>query len=594
MDGRSLGSAQRRLQLCAVSRLLMSAVICTTLTALHAQDYFEGVKPAQTSEKPTASFQGLLDGRKEFQSHCLKCHDAQKSMAANYDFQGWLDTIDRMVRDNEASVPQASRQPIATYLSLMAGTSMSGASNTSSTSSDEKANATKKNEIQDRQLIESGRGAFQTSCVSCHDAEKSLSKTKSKSDWLVTINRMATKQGASIPAGSFDSIATYLASLSGSSSSTSDKTTGNLGSDAGGGSLSVSGTFSPTWRGGNDNIQNGGFFPDTWLTANWTGKALSGQVTACVSCHTTAEGMGDRIELVEAKLRLDISSVFDQCARDDLKVAVEGGRFIVPFGAFASQSNPAVYRTVTRPLIYNMGQRVHDGDIGDPVLPMPYSDEGSNISIDRDLNGTWRLGMIGYVVNGLQSDRNGINFDQSRDYVANNNNPSFGSRVTLGTPRLNFGSSIITGQSSPSGGIDGVSDKLYYRIYGYDATYKIPSLFRMQFEYAHRESDRAAPEPDAFRVRDRVAGYYLEGEYYSQMFSRLSYIMRYDCQDRRSDYAPDESSIGLGSLTVSRFTYGVNLNLKRAGLVMINHERWNLPGGLERMDVLGVRWVYSF
>ena len=202
--------------------------------------------------------------------------------------------------------------------------------------------------------------------------------------------------------------------------------------------------------------------------------------------------------------------------------------------------------------------------------------------------------MIGYVVNGLQSDRNGINFDQSRDYVANNNSPSFGSRVTLGTPRLNFGSSIITGQSSPSGGIDGVSDKLYYRIYGYDATYKIPSLLRMQFEYAHRESDRAAPEPDAFRVRDRVAGYYLEGEYYSQMFSRLSYITRYDCQDRRSDYAPDESSIGLGSLTVSRFTYGLNLNLKRAGLVMINHERWNLPGGLERMDVLGVRWVYSF
>ncbi len=154
--------------------------------------------------------------------------------------------------------------------------------------------------------------------------------------------------------------------------------------------LSVFGAMSPLWRGGNNNIQNPGFFPDVWLGASWNdpNSPVSARATTCIACHTDG-GMGNRMELVEAVIRLDLAKAMG-CSRPQLKAAVEAGRFIVPFGAFASQSNPGVYRTVSRPLIFNMGQRVLDGVIGDPVLPMPYADEGSMASFAMPLFGDVR------------------------------------------------------------------------------------------------------------------------------------------------------------------------------------------------------------
>src|SRR5437763_946858 len=64
-----------------------------------------------------------------------------------------------------------------------------------------------------------------------------------------------------------------------------------------------------------------------------------------------------------------------------LKGGIDAGRFVVPFGAFSALSDPSLYRTVSTPLIFNMGQRIFNQDLGFPVLPMPYADEGINLNL---------------------------------------------------------------------------------------------------------------------------------------------------------------------------------------------------------------------
>lgn len=541
---------------------------------------------AKDSHGPSEDPNLLIQGRTNFSNYCLKCHDAAKSMSVAQDYEGWLKTVDEMSRKEDASIPQATHKSIATYLALLAGLDQV----TSASSGNANAEAKSKNSKVSEAEISLGRSEFNSRCTSCHDAEKSTSKSKSLVDWQATVQRMAGKQGANVPSSSVLPISAYLASLSSSSEKGSESSKLQTPS-----SVTVSGTISPTFRGGDPNIQNSGLFPDAWLGINWdSGKQLSGRITACVTCHTPGDGQGDRFEFVEAALRYDLSNCFGKCKAHDTKAAVEAGRFIVPFGAFSSQSNPGVYRTVSRPLIYNMGQRVHDGDLGDPVLPMPYADEGANLSFSRNITPGLRAGLNSYVVNGLQSDMNGINFDMSRDYVAINSHSTVGSRATLETKFLRFGGSVLTGQSSPSGGFQDLSDPFYYKVYGYDATLNVPGRFRFQFEYARRSSDRGSTAAPLFRTRDRVSGYYAESEYHFQSFKRVSFLTRYDNQDRRSLFAPDESSTGLSTFGVHRFTYGLNLNLNKAGLVMINHEHWSMPKELGKLDLVGVRWVYTF
>ena len=57
---------------------------------------------------------------------------------------------------------------------------------------------------------------------------------------------------------------------------------------------------------------------------------------------------------------------------------------------------------------------------------------------------------------------------------------------------------------------------------------------------------------------------------------------------------PPGSFLTIGTLGVSRFTYGFNFTLAGGSVLMINHEHWWLPDGLERTDVLGIRWVATF
>jgi len=130
-------------------------------------------------------------------------------------------------------------------------------------------------------LMASGREAFNRDCTACHDAQRALAKRTSVSGWRSTIRRMASKSGANIPTADWDAIATYLTAQG-------NPAVGTAGEGAAGGteksaadkdsetpSLSVFGTFSPLFRGGNDNLQNPGFFPKPGSVPRGSRKACS-------------------------------------------------------------------------------------------------------------------------------------------------------------------------------------------------------------------------------------------------------------------------------------------------------------------------------
>jgi hypothetical protein len=437
-------------------------------------------------------------------------------------------------------------------------------------------------------LIASGRAAFNVACTQCHDAERATSKRKDLAGWRATVRRMAGKSGADVPQSDWEAIAAYLTSLNQTASANGATATRNEQQ------LSVFATFSPTFRGGNDNLELGGFMPQTWVGAVWTqaNGPLSGRATACVTCHVEA-GNGHRVELVEAALRLDVAKWL--CKGDtNVKVNVDGGRFIVPFGAFSAQVNPGVYRTVSTPLIFNMGQRVAQSDIGDPVLPMPYADQGALINgslpIGERLNATFDS----YVVNGLRGTSTGIDFYESRNYVSNNKEPAVGGRMTFGGQWVRMGASLTSGRFNDDAGSGPHAQGLFYKIYGIDLTARYKDLARLQCEYAQRDSDRVVGLPGLLISRERVGGWYLEGEVRLLEKPRISFLMRYDMLNRDSVRPPPGSTLTTGDFSVTRITYGLNTVLPGGSLLMFNYEHWILPTPLHALEVLGVRWSATF
>jgi hypothetical protein len=487
------------------------------------------------------------------------------------------------------------------------------------------------NDLQKSRMISIGQSAFQNRCIQCHDADKSLQKSKGVVAWRATIARMARQDGADIPQSDWEPIAAYLASLAASSGV---DTSGSEGTEldmtkAEAPEVTVFGTVSPTLRTHGTEIQNPGFFGDVWAGVAWepNNGPLSAKMVACVSCHNEHdEGYLSRLEIVQASLTLNLGQLVrgdatrgrskssggglctgcgesnclppsrfahEPATDPQIEAFVEAGRMVVPFGAFSSQVNPGVYRTVSRPLMFNMGQRVYDENIGDPVLPMPYSDEGADLNIIVPLFDNVTMGIDAYVVNGLQGSNN-ISFDDSRDYVDNNRSPAVGGRWTVGNSTLRLGSSIIGGQFNSNSGTGPDNRGLDFLICGADVSYRFRDILRIQAEFAQRRTqsyyDFAAP----LYAKDRVSGWYLESELLLSRDARLSALMRWDQQGQRYGAFDPGSALPSSAFDVNRLTYGINWTVPGGSLLMLNIEHWFLPNGLNDMNVVGARWAVSF
>src|SRR5262249_42117478 len=118
----------------------------------------------------------------------------------------------------------------------------------------------------DPAVVSAGQAAFERGCLKCHDAARSLERTKDLAGWRATVKRMADKRGADIPTSDIEPIAVYLASRTAPSGAAAES--GRAGETARAGEATTSSfssfaTLSPLWRGGHDQLQNPGFGPLT-------------------------------------------------------------------------------------------------------------------------------------------------------------------------------------------------------------------------------------------------------------------------------------------------------------------------------------------
>ncbi len=546
-------------------------------------------KPAIQSDINLALVQ---QGGAAFNEYCISCHDAQKSFSATKNLAAWRETVRKMAAMEDSDIPERVHESIVQFLAAH-NAADSGAKNGTKRedAGGEKPAATTSKEKFDPALVQRGTTAFSNYCVSCHDAQKSTSQTKTVAGWRATVRRMVEKDGAQVPESVHEAISVYLASLgtSGTASGTGASETTPA--------FSMTGTLSAMYRAtGDGNLEDPGHFGDAWLGFAWQKQGpVSGRVTTCISCHSQGLQLGN-IELVEACARLDLNKLLGAGEEDKspIKANIEAGRFIVPFGAYYQQVNPGVNRAVTSPLIYNMGTRVYPNDLGDPVLPMPYSDSGASLNITAPFNDSTNITMNGYVVNGLNGGPGGIDFYQSRSYVDNNRWPSAGGRVTVGGANLRLGVSATGGRFNIDAGTGPLNQGMHYVIYGADAVFRWKDLIRVQFEYAERDSDRLQMNPTTSIFRDRIGGYYFEGEALVLRDWRISLFSRFDNQLTHSPSPPLGSQLTTGNFSVSRITYGVNWSLPGGSLLMVNLEQWLLPSGFNNINVLGVRWATTF
>lgn len=473
-----------------------------------------------------------------------------------------------------------------------------------------------------------GRTAFETTCTQCHDAQRSLQKQKSLSGWRATVRRMAAKDGADVWSGDFEAIAIYLAlfNMPANHKTTVERTPDSQGISPNNSNaqnsgdtdrrrvefvseiddvenpVTVSATISTLFRGAENNhsVENEGFFADVWVGLDWQPQSpVSGRVVACTSCHsedTSLMGGGFSFELVEASATLDlIRLVCGKPSTGDWEAKVKGGRFIAPFGAFAAMSHPGVYRTLTNPLMYNMGRRAF-GETGlagpprQPVLPMPYADEGMNFQAKIPLMGKTSAKLDLYGVNGLQQSGPDLRFfSASRSYVDNNSLPAVGGRLSVGNSTVRFGGSYMTGEAQPSGTPTG---PVIYQLSGADFTARFKDFVRVYLEYAIRTNTKKdSPFSPAAERRTMVYGVIAEAEVKLFDKPQIGLLGRFDTLEFRDTLFPGTIQT---EPSLERLTWGFNLPLPGGSLLILNHEHWNLVEPDRDMDVVGFRWVGTF
>jgi len=444
----------------------------------------------------------------------------------------------------------------------------------------------------DPELVRRGQGYFESSCTMCHDAQRATNKRKSLAGWLATVRRMAAQEDADIPADQHLAIATYLASLNpayqtaeegeeeAAEAPAEDETQAVAEeAEADVPPFTLNGTLSPVWRGTDPEVENKGFFPDVWVGIEWrpANSPVSGKVMVCSSCHGVNTGLG--VELVEAAATLDLCHLVTGKAPADrphcrTTAELSAGRILVPFGAFSGRVHPGVLRTVSLPLMYNMGRRVGPLGPGQPVINLPYSDEGANLHLEYDLTHDCDVTLDTYVVNGLQVGGPSV-FFFSRSYQDNNSSPAVGGRATVGTKKWRFGGSVTGGELQNEG-----EPLQTYTMAGGDVSFRHEDIFRAYYEYAIRKEDSFA----FFESESIAYGNLVEAEVLLLKKPKISFLARYDTLEHRGF---------LEHRSTDRFTYGLNWVLPGGSLLIVDHEHWMYDDRPSK-NILGLRWTAAF
>jgi hypothetical protein len=178
-------------------------------------------------------------------------------------------------------------------------------------------------------------------------------------------------------------------------------------------------------------------------------------------------------------------------------VDVKAGRWLLPFGAWNPISNPAQFKSVSRPLMY-LGHEERNIVLQGgprPILNDEHSDVGLQLSgqVER---GSAIYSYAAWASNGFQDTFGNypdawIDFRPSED---NNGSKSLGARLAVNVKALTLGASYTGGRYDPA-------NKYDYRIRGVDATWRGPAGLTLRAEYADNPIQRAPGDGGNIRRR---------------------------------------------------------------------------------------------
>ena len=285
---------------------------------------------------------------------------------------------------------------------------------------------------------------------------------------------------------------------------------------------------------------------------------VSFSTKACMSCHG--------IELEHFQMEFMPKTWFN----------VAAGRLAIPFGEFANRVDQSGHKTVSSPLIYDMGRMAYGErsamNLG--VIPLPYTDTGVMIYGQRFLGPiqAW------YGLYGVAGLRGGNDADwtamRALYYSDPNRVPSGGGRLVFtyaSDPGAFIGDSSIGG-SYTAGRYDQEA-LLDYEAWGVDASFQLGKL-TLRGEYAHRKTDLSTEASYPYELVDpwfTKEGWYAEAEV--PLGGWLGAVYRYDTLDRRGAPLPGSTELTPESHLV-RHTGGLVFTPAANTFVKLMWEYW--------------------
>lgn len=265
-------------------------------------------------------------------------------------------------------------------------------------------------------------------------------------------------------------------------------------------------------------------------------------------------------------------------------LTLDAGRIEVPFGDFWQRHDPASDAFLSKPLPYAMGHmlRYQADRFNLGVLPVPYVDEGATLSGDWWYRDALQVWYAVYAVNGLQSGapRDFTFKNQLGDggWSDNNDEPSWGGRLSLGYGAFTAGASVLRGTYDPESDFD-------YTVWGLDGSAWLRGV-QFRGEYVARENH--VLDADGARTLLRKKGFVVQAE--SPSVRHVSVVGRLDGLLRQG---PPLGTVNDESSGLVRWTAGVNVAPSMDWAMRLQFEHWRFTDFMES-DVVRVGIVTSY
>jgi hypothetical protein len=263
------------------------------------------------------------------------------------------------------------------------------------------------------------------------------------------------------------------------------------------------------------------------------------------------------------------------------KLNVQAGRIPVPFGEFSNRVDPSGHKTVSAPLIYDMGRMIYGEksamNLG--VLPLPYSDTGVLLYGQFFVADAIQVWYGGYGVSGLRGG-NDLDFIATRSlyYTDNNRVPAGGGRIVMTYASGGGGilGDVSLGGSATAGRYDRDA-RLGYFAWGADLTAQIGRA-TVRGEYATRKTDLDPKASYPYVLVDpwiSKEGWYGELEFPVPGVDRyVTAALRYDELRRKGTPLSSTSPLSTDS-QIQRYTAGVMIIPAPSLYLKLSYERWS-------------------